>query len=376
MKSICVSLEHRFYSHNGMLFTKLAFNYDYWKTYLTHFSKVTIIARVCELDKIDSSYVRVDGEGVDYIAMPYYKGVAKFVLSLAPLLKVSRKAALENNYFLLRSGNVSNLVWVWLMLYKKAYIREYPGNIYEGIVGFAGNSIKTRLLASFLNYIAKVQARYSRGNSFVSEYCKDLYSSSSPSFVFSSFNADEIVEKKTSFSIKGTPNILSLGRLEGEKGHKDLISIAHKLDKRVKVSIIGDGSRRLQLEEYAESLGVEVIFYGAITNRDKIFSLIREADIFMLPSHTEGLPRSLLEAMASGLPCVGSSVGGIPELLKSDFLYSVQNLNGGVDILNKLIKDEALRVKCSKDNLSFIAEHYTSQKLNLKKKSFWNCLND
>jgi glycosyltransferase involved in cell wall biosynthesis len=86
--------------------------------------------------------------------------------------------------------------------------------------------------------------------------------------------------------------------------------------------IVGDGQYREQLEEQAAALGLaqRVHFTGQLVVRDEVIVQLDQADLFVLPSLTEGLPRAMIEAMARALPCIGSAVGGIPELLSSENL--------------------------------------------------------
>jgi glycosyltransferase involved in cell wall biosynthesis len=80
----------------------------------------------------------------------------------------------------------------------------------------------------------------------------------------------------------------------------------------------GDGPSRRSLEDLTLDLGLSdrVKFWGYVPHGPDLFKLYKEADIFVLPSLTEGLPNALLEAMAHSLPVVASSVGGIPGALK------------------------------------------------------------
>ncbi|MBK8791099.1 MAG: glycosyltransferase family 4 protein [Holophagaceae bacterium] len=64
------------------------------------------------------------------------------------------------------------------------------------------------------------------------------------------------------------------------------------------------------------SLQLEVLGYGPL--RGHFEGMARAADLFVIPSYAEGLPRVLIEAMAAGLPCIGSNVGGIPELIPDE----------------------------------------------------------
>jgi glycosyltransferase involved in cell wall biosynthesis len=110
------------------------------------------------------------------------------------------------------------------------------------------------------------------------------------------------------------PVILSVGRLKAPKDFSTLLRALAQLEPGAfTVRIVGDGPEREALEEEAHSLGLaDVQFLG---ERNDVPAQIDDADVFALASRSEGLPVSVLEAMAAGLPVVASAVGGVPELL-------------------------------------------------------------
>jgi glycosyltransferase involved in cell wall biosynthesis len=101
------------------------------------------------------------------------------------------------------------------------------------------------------------------------------------------------------------------------KGHTDLLHAATVVSREfrtVKFLLIGDGAERARLEVMTAELGLRetVLFLG---RRNDVPSLLACCDLFVLPSSAEGLPNSVLEAMAAGLPVVATRVGGIPEII-------------------------------------------------------------
>ena len=116
------------------------------------------------------------------------------------------------------------------------------------------------------------------------------------------------------------PVILSVGRLEKVKGHKYLIeafSILKKEVRNARLILVGDGSERGNLEGQAEKLGVidSVQFIGAI-GHDDIPHYYHKADVFLMPSLSEGFGITVIEAMASGIPIVTTNVGSLAELVE------------------------------------------------------------
>jgi glycosyltransferase involved in cell wall biosynthesis len=100
------------------------------------------------------------------------------------------------------------------------------------------------------------------------------------------------------------------------KGHRELFAALAQLQESLPVQalIVGGGRRQGDMEKLAASLGIggAVHFLG---NRRDVPDLLGAMDIFVLPSHSEGVSLALLEAMAAGLPVIASAVGGLPEVI-------------------------------------------------------------
>ncbi len=104
--------------------------------------------------------------------------------------------------------------------------------------------------------------------------------------------------------------LLALGRLAPEKGLDVLLRALTDVSAPVTLHLVGDGPERARLETNA--WGLDVHFHGFA---DDVLPLLRACDALVMPSRREGLPMSLIEAVAADRPVVGSAVGGIPELV-------------------------------------------------------------
>lgn len=114
--------------------------------------------------------------------------------------------------------------------------------------------------------------------------------------------------------------VMTTSRLSKEKGIDILLRAwAHVMlqEKSLKLIILGNGPLEEELKSLSESLGVmeSVKFLGMIEN---VMEHVKQADLFVLPSRTEGLSNALLEAMSYGLPCIATNVGGNIELMGED----------------------------------------------------------
>ncbi|MCY1237513.1 D-inositol-3-phosphate glycosyltransferase [compost metagenome] len=152
-------------------------------------------------------------------------------------------------------------------------------------------------------------------------------------------NQKKIAWQHKKLSIKNARvNLISIGSLNQMYKSPDMLIKAIKIlkDKGIQSRLVwlGNGKFQQDMEELAKSLEIQedVIFPGAVSS-DEVTRYLDESDIFLLVSRTEGLPRAVVEAMARGLPCIGTNVGGIPELLQKEALVQPES---AIEISNKI----------------------------------------
>lgn len=169
-------------------------------------------------------------------------------------------------------------------------------------------------------------------------------------------------------------DILFIGSLNSlYKGLYDLIkavSILKESGVVLNVHVLGSGSKGRYLN-FISSHGLEdnIHFYSPLPGGEQVLDWLSKGDIYVQPSHTEGLPRSLIEAMSVGLPCIGTTVGGIPELLQDNCLVPPKQPEKLSKKLLEFIENPRLRHEESKANLSKSRE-YESDVLSKRRHDF------
>ncbi|MEO0811662.1 MAG: glycosyltransferase [Myxococcota bacterium] len=138
----------------------------------------------------------------------------------------------------------------------------------------------------------------------------------------------------------------ALGRLEPVKNIASLLRVLKQMNRpHLVVLIAGDGSERAELERLAQALGIaaQVRFLGF---RDDVRTVLAALDVYVMCSHHEGIPTSLLEAMASELPCVCTAVGGIVEVVDEScgVLVAAGDENRFAGALEALLRDRPRRL--------------------------------
>lgn len=114
--------------------------------------------------------------------------------------------------------------------------------------------------------------------------------------------------------------LLYVGRLAAEKGVPVLLRslIALKNEGYVfHLTLLGDGPERAALEAEVKEHGLDqMVHFGGFASQETVKSTLQASDVFVLPSFAEGVPVSLMEAMACGVPVIGTNVGGVTELIE------------------------------------------------------------
>lgn len=156
---------------------------------------------------------------------------------------------------------------------------------------------------------------------------------------------EAVVDRPARPRESGTVALVAVGTHERlYKGHDLLIRAVRPLASRgldVRLELVGGGRMQQALRVLARQCDVEdrVVFHGHVDEPAAVRGIIDDADIFVMPSRTEGVPRALIEAMARGKPCLGSDAGGIPELLGPDALFRADDLDALVDAVARAATD-------------------------------------
>ena len=153
--------------------------------------------------------------------------------------------------------------------------------------------------------------------------------------------------------------LISVGELNENKNNQVIVRALGKLkDRNVHYVLCGVGNKEPELKALVQEVGVanNVHFLGYRTD---VKELMNTSDIFVMPSIREGLSRSIMEAMASGLPCVVSRIRGNVDLVKdgeNGYVVEADDVVSFTEKMGELIRDEGLRTRMTERNLRRIKD--------------------
>ena len=210
----------------------------------------------------------------------------------------------------------------------------------------------------------------------ISDFCRSQLQQITPPAQWLKFSvirlgvADTLLDRPAQHSdADGTAahpvGLLCVGRLVPEKGQRLLLQAVDRLRQRglhLHLTLAGDGVDRASLQQEAAVLDLtaHVTFAGSLAHATAL-DLCAAADIFVLPSFAEGIPVALMEAMALEVPCISTTVAGIPELIGSGvngMLVPPSNLEALTATLARLITDPPLRHRLATAARQQVQEHY------------------
>ena len=194
-------------------------------------------------------------------------------------------------------------------------------------------------------------------------------------------NPDRLSKDQTATNIRQELNlnpddflVISVGELNENKNHQVIIKALGKLkDPQIHYIICGKGDQLEKLKDLANELGIldNVHFLGY---RMDVLDICKQADLFVFPSHREGLPIAPLEAMFCGLPLVTSNIRGPVDFMKegkTGYLCSPDDVNAFAKNIKNLKMNPQLRIQmgknCKKAVQPFLIENSKAEVLSLIK---------
>lgn len=208
-----------------------------------------------------------------------------------------------------------------------------------------------------VKHIVRGSAVLTAGNELKREY--EPLAGSIESIVPSLISREDVVASDArTYPDEDPIRVLYLGRLVEYKRVQDVLAALAKLrshPRAYEFEIVGDGPYREALEQKADTLGVaeDVIFRGYVSH-DGVYEIYDRSDIFVLPSSTEGSPKTVPEALARGCPTVASAVGNIPSLLANDVgvTYEPGDIDALANALDRLGTDKGYWTNLAKRSVN------------------------
>ncbi|WP_157155337.1 glycosyltransferase [Diaminobutyricimonas sp. LJ205] len=354
-RRIYFAVQTRFHRDNeGRIRTNFGYaRYDAWRPYLQAAAEVIIIGRVSNIRQDGGTLV--EGPGVRVLAVPFFHGARQIVIRM-PTVRRFLKRALDDPDALYAARFPSVL---GSMVRQRArqlgapFVAQIVGDPEEVLKAGAGGRFG-RLLAPIAKKALAHDVSQSDAVIYVTRRTLQAKYPAAPSahtLVRSNVELSEASFADRSRDYQAHPlgspvRILTAGSQDQEyKGHHTLIDATAILRNRgidVECVIVGGGKYHENLISRARAkVGSHgITFTGHLATADDVRNEILKADLFAMPSLTEGLPRVLIEAMATGIVCIGSRVGGIPELLPHESLFTPGDANELADLIQRLVDDQ------------------------------------
>jgi glycosyltransferase involved in cell wall biosynthesis len=381
---VVIVLEPRFVrTPDGAVWTQTMFPYNFWLRYLEVFDRIKIVARTLEVPSVASNWKRVDGENVSCAKIPHYIGPWQYLQKANQVNSAARGAVSPKDAVIFRVGsNLANSIEPVLNQTGHPYAVEVVADPYDV---FAPGSVKHPLRPFFrwffprkmrsqcanaaaASYVTQyaLQRRYPPGEKTFSTYYSDVELSetafvSKPRSLKPEQKAFTLVYVGSMAQLYKAPDILIKATAACIKRGLDLKLVA-----------IGDGKHRSELETLAKNLAIaeRVNFLGQLSAGTSVRDRLDLADLFILPSYQEGMPRAMLEAMARGLPCIGSTVGGIPELLSVENLVPPGDVTALAEKISEIVNNPERMAQMSSINLKK-AKEYSEEILHQRWNEFY-----
>lgn len=270
----------------------------------------------------------VSHERIKFRIIPEFRKIKNIFV----ICRIMRQAVREADFCYLRCGIASSFAGFFCHRYDIPYMTIVNEDVYKS--GINHSNLMVRLSAYPLVWASKYVVRHASYSCYVTQcYLQSNYPCCGEMLGCSDIESLEInsdcLKKRREhiYEIKDTIILGSAGNVSTViKGHDVVIRAMAELKRdgyeNYIYMIVGSGSPS-KLRSLAVTLGVDdkIQFLGQYSH-DDMLKWFETIDVYLHPSRSEGLPRTILEAMTKATPCICSEVGGIPELISKDFLFS------------------------------------------------------
>lgn len=383
--NVIVTVDHHFIrTPDGKVWVKNIHDQKFWERYTNVFEQVYVICRLQESSSNDSieGYLLSSTNNVHFCGVPDFVGpkdMLKKKMSITKAIKLHLKEIGEDAAVVLRLPST-----IGFMLYKFVKNRPYCVEVVANpMTAYTkkGSFMHSFISKKYTHDLKKICMR-AQGVSYVTKYeLQKYFHTKGFTEHYSSIDLNKNFfyerQKDSVLSKQNPKKIIIVSRIDSEKkGHETLLLALSDLKKKAvpfECEIVGDGKMRVHYQQFAKECGLndqDVSFIGEVAEKERIRALLMAADLFVYPTHSEGLPRVLIEAMSCSLPIISSPVGGIPELIDEEYLIDYNSVEKYGDMIQTLLDNNSLLYKLGNENYHR-AKNYEEQVLNSRREAFY-----
>lgn len=381
MSKVIVTVDHQFQrTPDGKVWVKTIYGYDFWKRYLQVFDEVRIVGRVRPVEKIEEKMLLSSGDGVEFFDLPHYRGLKEYLLQYTNIQRAVKTVTDGCDCAIFRIPSpIANMIHAQVVKKDMPWAVEVVNDPWDNFAPGTFKSIFRPVYRYWFTKQVKDMSKKANGASYVTQFALQknypnyamLYGESKEHFesYYSSITLkkDYIWKERGFDAKKARLEIIHVNSCvtDFSKGHDVVIRVCKILRKKglnVYVTFVGDGPMRADFEKMAADVGVEeyVHFTGLLSGANEVREKLLNADILIFPTLGEGLPRTVIEAMAVGLPCLSTPVAGIPELLADEDMFEQQDAEAFAKRAYQILSNEEEYIQISKRNVSKTEEYEES----------------
>lgn len=390
-KLLVVVDNHLVQTPDGSVWSKGIYDYSFFKRYLSGFDDVYITIRIQPTDESHAGFTNLcSGPHVHFLPLPDFRGIGGYVKNFYKVNRLIHSYGKQCDCAVIRLPSAIGYQFVRAFDGKKPYALEVVIDPWDYA---APGMLKMKfrpLVRIHWTHELKKYCKRANGVSYVTQFAlQERYpaqvqpGSGRFASYYSSANIPEsfYMEPKV-YAHKEKHTLLHVANSISSyvKGHREAIEIVRNLNNEgldVSIQFVGDGPYIEEFLAYARQLQTEdkVEFLGRVSDKERMRELMRQADLCILPTHGEGLPRVLIESMAVGTPCVATNVNGIPELLPEDQMANVGDVDTMTEIVKWLLQNDALLTQKSRESVEK-AREYAENVLQVRRSEFYKKLHD
>jgi phosphatidyl-myo-inositol dimannoside synthase len=363
-RHVLLVTDHAFYEKEGRLFDNYCFDEAFFADYVKVFGSVRLACRVAPGLPPEGAFP-AGGPAVRWEALPNLRG-GRWML-WAALKGRGRMKSLVGKASCVVVRVPGELGW-WASL----AARQAATPLMMEVVGEPRSGLQTTRTGPVASVIGALQARRLRrlsrwvdAASYVNRTeLPGLYPCRAdvPWEAISSVRLDraQLRPPRQAPREAGRIRVAFVGTFTRRKRVADIVLACGALRAQglaVSAVLVGDGPDRPSVEDAVRQheLSAAIRLPGHIADRGTLWALLDESDVFVMPSASEGLPRAVLEAMARGLPAIGSHIPGHAEVLAPEAMFPVGNHAALAAILGRLGTDPTLYLRLSERSATTVA---------------------